>query len=176
MVVGGIAPDIITMNFRSTDSFVRKGIVMPLDSFLESETSEASARILVRIPSQVSAVVNRTGPEGTRHLNGLPSNLGFSGIYFNRNLFQKAGLPPRAPRKWNELVDFCKKLKAINTTVNPLYLAAGSTASWSLLNFLWSTGAEAVVEIAPDDWRASGRNFSPFSKRPYNEPSQPSSP
>ncbi len=76
MGVGGIAPDMISMNFRSTGSFVRKGIVMPLDSFLESETPEASARILAR----------------------LPSNLGFSGIYFDRDLFQKAGLPPRAPR------------------------------------------------------------------------------
>ena len=78
MVVGGIAPDVINMNFRSTDSFVRKGIVSPLDPLLAAETPEARARILARIPPQVDPVVNRVGPDGTRHLYGLTTNLMFS--------------------------------------------------------------------------------------------------
>ena len=155
MVVGGIAPDVINMNFRSTDSFVRKGIVSPLDPLLAAETPEARARILARIPPQVDPVVNRVGPDGTRHLYGLTTNLMFSGIYFNRELFQKAGLPQRAPRDWDELADFCRKIKSADRNLDPLYLGAGSRASWNLLNFLWSAGAEAVVETTPNEWRAA---------------------
>ena len=155
MVVGGIAPDVISMNFRSTDSFVRKGIVGPLDGLLDAETPEARAGILARIPPQIEPVVNRVGPDGERRLYGLPGNMLFSGIYFNRELFQNAGLPPRAPRTWEELLDFCRKLKAANPSTNPLYLGAGSAASWNLMSFLWSAGGEAVVESAPDEWRAA---------------------
>jgi ABC-type sugar transport system permease subunit len=155
MVVGGIAPDVISMNFRSTDSFVRKGIVGPLDGLFDAETPEARAGILARIPPQIEPVVNRVGPDGERRLYGLPGNMLFSGIYFNRELFQNAGLPPRAPRTWEELLDFCRKLKAANPSTNPLYLGAGSAASWNLMSFLWSAGGEAVVESAPDEWRAA---------------------
>ncbi|MEI6337237.1 MAG: extracellular solute-binding protein [Verrucomicrobiota bacterium] len=154
MVVGGIAPDIIAMNFRSTDSFVRMGIVSPLNPLLDAESPQSRTAILGRIPPQVEPVVKRTGPDGATHLYGLPTNPAFSGIFFNRELFQQAGLPLRAPRTWDELMEFCQKLKKSNANVNPLYLAAGSSASWNLLNFLWSAGGEAVVETAPNQWRA----------------------
>ena len=53
MIVGGIAPDIISMNFRSTDSFVRMGIVSPLNPLLDAESPQARTAILDRIPPQV---------------------------------------------------------------------------------------------------------------------------
>ena len=155
MVTGGIAPDVINMNFRSTDSFVRQGIVAPLEPFLDAETPEERERLLSRIPSQVLPVVNRVGPEGQRHLFGLPRNLLFSGIFFNRDLFNQAGLPQRAPKDWAELIEFCRKLQALGPQVNPLFLSAGTSASWNLMSFLWSAGGEAVVEKAPDEWRAA---------------------
>jgi len=155
MVTGGIAPDVINMNFRSTDSFVRKGIVAPLEPFLDAETPEERARILARIPSQVEPVVKRVGPGGGRQIYGLPRNLMFSGLFYNRDLFRRAGLPQRAPKDWNELMEFCRKLKALGPSVNPLFLSAGTSASWNLMSFLWSAGGEAVVERAPDEWRAA---------------------
>lgn len=155
MVAGGIAPDVMRMNFRSTDTFVSKGMIAPLDEFLDRETPEERARILERIPQQVLPVVNRVGPSGKRQLYGLPSSFMFTGLYFNIDLFRRAGLPMRAPANWDEMIEFAQKLKETDAKIQPIYLAGGASASWNLLSFLWSAGAEAVVETGPDEWRAA---------------------
>lgn len=71
MVAGGIAPDVIKMNFRSTDTFVSKGMIAPLEEFLDREPTAVRGEILSRIPSQVMPVVDRVGPDGSRHIYGL---------------------------------------------------------------------------------------------------------
>ncbi len=155
MIAGGIAPDVMKMNFRSADTFVRKGMVMPLDEFLQGESAEKREGILSRIPPQVLPVVNRRGPDGQRHLYGLPTNFVITGLYFNKDLFREAGLPMRAPQDWKELVEFAKKLKALGPKIRPIYLTSGQSASWNLLNFIWSAGGEAVVENTAGEWRAA---------------------
>jgi multiple sugar transport system permease protein len=155
LIAGGIAPDVLKMNFRSADGFIKQGMVAPLEEFLDAETRAARDEILARIPDQVAPVVNRLGPDGQRHLYGLPSDFKFTGIYFNKELFRRAGLPLRAPKDWDELVLFCQALKKLGPTINPLNLAKGSVASWNLLTFIWSSGGEAVVETGPGDWRAA---------------------
>lgn len=154
MIAGGIAPDVLRMNFRSIDTFVRKGMVAPLEPFLQAESAETRTEILARIPKQVRPVVDRTGPDGERRFYALPTKFIFTGLYFNRELFRRAGLPPRPPKDWAELVEFSQRLKATDSRINPLYLPSGASASWTLLNFLWSSGAEAVAETKPDEWKA----------------------
>lgn len=155
MVAGGIAPDVLQMNFRSLDTFVSKGMVAPLEGFLENEPPAERAAILARIPPQVVPVVNRIGPDGERHLYGLPNNFAFTGLYFNFDLFKRAGLPPRAPEDWEEFVEFAAKIKALGPGLRPVFLAGGSLASWNLLSFLWSAGGEAVEERGAEGWRAA---------------------
>lgn len=155
MIAGDIAPDVMRLNFRSMDTFVSKGMTAPLQEFLDQESPETREAILDRIPAQVLPVVNRIGPDGTRAIYGLPTNFVFTGLYFNRELFQLAGLPQRAPRDWNELLEFTRKLKALGPDIRPIFLNGGASASWNLLNFLWSAGAEAVVELDSGDWRAA---------------------
>ncbi len=153
MIAGGIAPDVISMNFRSLDTFVRQGMVLPLDELL-AEQPDGGAAIRERIAPQVLPVAERTGPEGIKHLYGLPTPLQVRGLFFNRELFRQAGLPDRAPADWNELLDFSRRLKEYNKGRPGLLLSAGSSASWDLIGFLWSAGGEAVSEIAPNEWRA----------------------
>ncbi len=154
MIAGGIAPDVLRMNFRSIDTFVRKGMVAPLEPFLAAEEVAVRSEIEARIPPQVLPVVDRNGPDGQRHFYALPTRFMFTGLYFNRELFQRAGLPARPPKDWAELVDFSRRLKQLDSRINPVFLPGGASASWTLLNFLWSSGAEAVVETQPDEWRA----------------------
>jgi len=154
MVAGGIAPDVLNMNFRSTDTFVRKGMVAELDDFLATEPADVREQILARIPAQVLAVVRRAGATGDTHFYGLPMNFLFSGLYFNKEIFRRAGLPLRAPNDWEELVDFARRIKQHNPGARPISMAAGTLASWSLLPFLWSAGGEAVALVKGDEWRA----------------------
>jgi len=154
MIAGGIAPDIIRMNLRSSDTYIQQGITAPLDSFIE-EDREKGVDILGGVLPQFLPVVRKVGPEGTTHIYGLPTSTVVSGLYFNKELFRLAGLPPRAPRDWEELSEFASKIKALGPNHAGLYLPAGSSAAFHLMNLLRAAGGDAVVEIAPNTWRAS---------------------
>lgn len=154
MIAGGIAPDVIRMQFRSSDTYIQQGIVAPLDSFVAQALSEGDD-IVAGIPPQLLPVLRKRGPEGTRHIFGLPTQVLVSGLYFNRELFRKAGLPPRAPRDWAELTDFARKICALGPQYRGLILPAGPSAAFHLMNFIRAADADAVIEIAPDEWRAA---------------------
>lgn len=153
MVAGGIAPDVIRMNFRSMDSFVQQGIIAPLDDFLKTEP-DAGASLSKAILPQFHEVIFRSDHAGRKKLYGLPTGLLVMGVYYNREIFRQAGLPERAPANWQELADFASRIKALDVGYNPLFLGAGISASWYLTGFLWSAGGDVVKEIAPGDWRA----------------------
>lgn len=153
MIAGDIAPDVFNMNFRSMDTFVGQGMVAPLDEFVaraKAEGNDVEGRIL----PQVRDVVFRPWPEGQRHLYGLPDQLLVVGLFYNRELFRRAGLPPRAPNDWEEMVEFAGKIAELGPEYTGLLLSTGQAASWNLMNFLWSAGGEAVREIGPNEWRA----------------------
>jgi len=154
MIAGDIAPDVLNMNFRSMDTFVSKGLVAPLDE-LKKEAEARGVDVQSRLLKQVLDVVYRNGPDGQRRLYGLPDQLLVRGLYYNKELFQHVGLPQRAPATWEEMVEFCRRIVAHDSNYKGLHLASGSSSSWDLINFIWSAGGEAVVEIAPNEWRAA---------------------
>jgi len=155
MIAGGIAPDVLFVNFRKIDSYVRQGFLYPLDEFIAEEVGENPAWRKERILPQIEPVVNRPGPDGLDHCYAVPIQYLVMGLYFNRPLFREAGLPPRAPRDWEELVKFARVIHEKNPRNHGLLLNNGQQASWNLMNFLWSSGAEAVREVGRNDWRAA---------------------
>ncbi len=154
MIAGGIAPDVLYVNFRKIDSYVRQGFLYPLDDFIEREQKRDPAWVSQRILPQVQDVVWRPGADGTKHCYALPGQYLVMGLYFNRPLFRQAGLPQRVPKDWEELVEFSRRIKELDQRNRGLVLYNGQQASWNLMNFLWSAGGDAVKEIAPNDWRA----------------------
>ncbi len=154
MIAGNIAPDVLVMKFRSIDSFVSKGMVAPLDANV-AEAELAGFDPARRIPPYVRDVVYRSGPDGERHLYGLPLPPFVAGLYYNRELFREAGLPDRAPRDWDEMLQFARKIRALGSQYKPITFNAGPSAAWDLMNFIWSAGGEALTEIAPGEWRAA---------------------
>lgn len=153
MIAGGIAPDVLNMNFRSVDSFVRQGMVAPLDGLLADEKAKGND-LLARVLPQVLPVITREGPDKKPSVYALPDTFLVVGLYFNREAFRQAGLPERAPADWGELVSFSQTLQKANPGMKGLLLNGGTLASWNLMSFLWSAGADAVKEVAPNDWRA----------------------
>lgn len=154
MIAGGIAPDVLYVNFRKIDSYVRQGFLYPLDEFIEREKKINPEWVSERILPQVEDVVWRPGPDGTKHLYALPGQYLVMGLYFNKPLFRQAGLPQRVPKDWDELIEFSRKINELDRRNRGLVLYNGQQASWNLMNFLWSAGGDAVKEVAPDDWRA----------------------
>ncbi len=154
MIAGGIAPDIIRMNFRSSDTYIRQGIAAPLDAFLK-EAASAGDDILATVPPQILPVLRKSGPDGVPQVYGLPGPLMVSSLFFNKELFRRAGLPARAPKDWEELAAFAQKIKALGPRVHGLALPAGASASFHLMNFIRSAGGDAVAEVGLDEWRAT---------------------
>lgn len=149
MIAGGIAPDVIRMNFRSSDTYIRQGIVTPLNEFLDLDPAPLSI-----VPSQVLPVIQKSNPGETPKIYGLPLQLVVSGLYFNRELFRKAGLPQRPPRNWEEMLAFARKIQSLHPDYHGLFLQSGASASFTLMNFIRAAGGDAVKEIAEDEWRA----------------------
>ena len=153
MIAGGISPDVLELNFRSMDTFVSQGLVSPLDGFVQA--ADAAGRgVSERILPQVLPVVRRLGPGGEEHLFGIPANFMVMGLFFNKDVFRRAGLPLRAPADWVELREFARKIKALGNGYEGLWMTSGANASWNLISFIWSAGGDAVKEVGPNDWRA----------------------
>lgn len=154
MVIGGIAPDVIRMNFRSMDSFVRHGVVAPLDDYIHESPDRM---IWDRVPGQIRPVLVRPSPldKDQEHIYGLPFSPVVVGLFYNKEVFRLAGLPDRPPGDWNEMAAFARKIRDLGPDYNGIFLAGGAEASWNLMNFLWSAGGEAVVESTPGQWRAA---------------------
>lgn len=154
MIAGGISPDVLNVNFRRIDSYVRQGILSPLDAFIAQAERDDPDWKTKHILPQIDPVVRRPDDEGRGHYYALPVQYAVMGLYFNRPLFREAGLPPRAPRDWDELVAFAEKINAVDPRNKGLVLNSGQQAAWNLMNFLWSTGGDAVEEVRPNQWRA----------------------
>ena len=155
MIAGGISPDVLNVTFRKIDSYVRQGILYPLNEFMAEEEAKNPNWKKSRILPQIEPVVNRPDAEGAAHYYALPVQYAVMGLYYNRPLFRQAGLPTRAPKDWAELVEFAKKINALDPLNKGLVVNSGQQSSWNLMNFLWSTGAEAVEEVKPKEWRAT---------------------
>lgn len=155
MIAGGTSPDVLYVNFRKIDSYVRQGILYPLDKFIADEESRHPGWKSERILPQIEGVVRRPGPDGLNNVYALPTQYLATGLYYNRPLFRQAGLPVRAPRDWQELVEFCRKIKALDSRNTGLLLKSGQQSSWNLMNFLWSAGGDAVKETGKNDWSAA---------------------
>lgn len=154
MIAGGISPDVLYVNFRKIDSYVRQGFLYPLDTFIAEQEANDPLWLKKRVFPQVEPVIRRIGPDGGEHIYAIPIQYSVMGLYYNRPLFRRAGLPMRAPKDWDELIEFSKKIMALDPKYHGLFLNTGQLASWNLMNFLWSSGAQAVEEVSPNEWRA----------------------
>lgn len=155
MIAGGISPDILYVNFRKIDSYVRQGILLPLDEYIDKEKA-ADPDWDKRLLPQVKPVIYRPSPsDNIDRCYAIPTRYYVMGLYYNKALFRSAGLPQRTPKDWDELVEFCKKINALDYRNKALLLNSGQNSSWNLMNFLWSTGADAVKEVDKNDWRAT---------------------
>ncbi|MFA5093810.1 MAG: extracellular solute-binding protein [Candidatus Omnitrophota bacterium] len=83
-------------------------------------------------------------------LYGAPWLVGTRALFYNKDLFRKAGLDPEdPPETWNELLEYSKKIEKLGTGVHGFGIYVGEPYTpWQLfLPFAWSNGAEV---LSPD--------------------------
>ncbi len=150
-IAGGVAPDVVYLNFRRSDTYIRQGFLAPLDPYLadipEDEFNE-------RVHPKIRPVVRRAGPDGTVQTWALPYG-GLLGrcLLYRKDRFDEAGLaPPDESWTWDDLLHASRVLSDPARGRYGIRLARGNHESYHFTSFLWSAGGE-FMSYHPDENR-----------------------
>jgi len=147
-MAGGVAPDVLYVNFRISDSYIQQGSLYPLDDYLNEWAKEEDLSDKIYPP--VWQVIKRQG-----HVWAIPFSTYVMVLMYRKDLFREAGLDPeRPPQNWDELYEYAKKLTVPEKGQYGMAVTGGPRAAWWFMEFLWSAGADAVVDDGNDNWRA----------------------
>jgi ABC-type glycerol-3-phosphate transport system substrate-binding protein len=160
-MAGGVAPDVMYVNFRQSDSYISQGFLAPLDEYVKrwagvNDIRDAPAKLRHLILPQMWPVIMRPGPDGKEHIWAIPYGGALAKVLvYRKDHFRKAGLDPeRPPKNWDELYTYAKRLTDSKIGQYGFGLAAGQSASWHFIDFIWSAGGDALRQEADGEWRA----------------------
>jgi len=156
-IAGGLAPDILYVNFRKSDTYIQNGFLHPLDRpedlYLQAMSSEETD---FRIHPKLWPIIRRKGPAGETHVWAMPFGgaLG-KALLFRKDLFAAKGVPfPTADWTWDDLMDAAQRLTSPEERTYGFLLTRGKHEAYHWMTFLWSAGGEAMLyDEAADQWR-----------------------
>ncbi len=158
-IAGGMAPDVLYLNFRRSDNYIQNRFLYPLDkpedNYLTSMTQE---EIDFRIHPKLMPVIHRKGPDGEKHVWALPYGGALGKVLlFRKDLFDAKGIPyPTADWTWDDLIAAAKKITDPAKGIDGMLLGRGKHESWYWVTFLWSAGGEVMVyNEEKDEWRCT---------------------
>ena len=154
-IAGGVAPDILYVNFRQSDTYIQNNFLYPLDEFLASEDPAA---LSLRVEQPVWQVIHRARKGSkTEYTWMLPYETLVRVLMYRKDVFRRAGLDPqKPPRTWDEFFAYARRLTDPEQGAWGTVLASGPQAAYDWLPFLWGAGGEAVTyDPKKQEWRAS---------------------
>jgi len=154
-IAGGVAPDILYVNFRQSDTYIQNNFLYPLDEFIARENPEDMA---LRVEAPVWQVIRRIRKgDDKEHTWALPYETLVRVLLYRKDVFRRAGLDPnRPPRTWEEFRNYARILSDPANSNYGTVLAGGSQAAYDWLPFLWAAGGDAVsYDSVNRQWNAS---------------------
>ena len=174
-IAGDIAPDVVSVNFRQSQTYISMGLLYPLDEYVE-ELAGATIKdghllnneeylvrlkegdnwslIEDRVPPQCWNVMRRISREGDGyHIYAFPVGPVALGLKFNRLLLSEhadEGIELRAPRDWEELLSWAKILTDPEKGHYGILISATEPA-FEFANFLYAAGGDVVQQVAVDE-------------------------
>ncbi|MCE5315270.1 MAG: extracellular solute-binding protein [Armatimonadota bacterium] len=110
-VVGRVPPDVIYPGRNTMGDWASRGAFIPLDDLIARDRHEKDG---VRREEYYKAAWDEIVYKGKTY--AVPDDIDTRALYYNRELFRKAGLDPdRPPRTWDELEEYTKKLTLYNS-------------------------------------------------------------
>jgi multiple sugar transport system substrate-binding protein len=106
-------PDIVIVNSVTIGSFVDRGYLVPMDAFIE--TGEIN-------PEDFYEGMWNSGVFSDQ-VFGLPIDTGTRALYWNKAMFEEAGIEP--PTRWDQLIDVAKQLTNADEGIYGLSAVAG---------------------------------------------------
>lgn len=162
------APDLVYEDTFRISSDIEAGYLRPLDDYLD--TWQTWSRFVDTAKTAAKAEDGKT--------YGVPDGTDTRGLWFNKEIFAKAGLPADwQPRSWDEILDAARTIKEKVPGVTPLNVytgkAPGETAvmqSFEML--LYGTGENPLYDPKAKKWVTGGQGFEDalsFIKTVYSE-------
>ena len=154
-IAGDMAPDILYINFRKSDTYIRNHFLYPLDEYV-SQLSRKQLKEWVN--PKIWPVIKRKGAKGKEHIWAMPYG-GMLGqvLLYRKDLFDSNKIPfPDKNWTWGKMLDAAKKITDPANDVYGMSLWRGAHESYLWMTFLWSAGGEAMVyNKKTDEWRCT---------------------
>ncbi len=141
-------PNLFTAYFTDADRLKNSGYGKDLTEILKK------AGYYENINPQVADILGKDGK-----IYAIPTNGYVLGLMFNAKLFKEAGLVNadgsyKAPKTWDEVVEFAKIIKEKTGKAGFVLEAADNTGGWLFTNIAWSFGVDFMEEI-DGKWQAT---------------------
>jgi multiple sugar transport system permease protein len=154
-IAGGVAPDIMYVNFRQSDTYIQNNFLYPLDEFMDREDSEIFD---LRVEKPVWQVIKRKKKgDSEERVWMLPYETLVRVLMYRKDVFKRAGLDPnKAPKNWQEFKEYAQILSDPANGNYGTILSSGPQAAYDWLPFLWAAGGDAVrYNEEKEVWEAS---------------------
>lgn len=156
-IAGGVAPDVLYINFRKSDNYIRNNFLYPLDKPEDGYlTSLSQEEIDFRINPKLWPVIKRKGPGGAEHVWAIPWGGALGKVLlFRKDLFDAKGVPhPTTQWTWDDMLSAARKLTDPKRGVYGFLLTRSKQESYYWVSFLWSAGGEVMeYDATTDSWR-----------------------
>lgn len=133
-VVAGNPPTIAHMAHCYAPQLVKKGYIQALDDFIAKDPE-------VSKDDFVASLYKTNVYQGKVY--GVPFNCSNPVVYYNRDLFRKAGLnPDNPPKTWDEAYNVAKKISKLGEGIYGYNIERGS--GWISQGYVWQFGGEWI--------------------------------
>ncbi|MGI5403016.1 ABC transporter substrate-binding protein [Streptomyces sp. CA-135486] len=149
------APDLVYEDTFRINSDIKAGYLKPLDDYLA--TWADWSRFADTAKAAAKAEDGRT--------YGIPDGTDTRGLWFNRELFAKAGLPANwQPKNWAEILTAARTIKRKVPGVIPLNVYTGKEVGEAAVMqgfemLVYGTGADPLYDPAAKKWVTGSKGF-----------------
>lgn len=146
-IAAGAAPDLISVATEGLQLMASKDLLIPLDSYVTKDMSSLQGYFDQIHPALVESMMYQG------HLYELPDSFNAGSMFYNADLFQKAGLE-RPADNWNmdDFHSYATKLNGLGGDVNAFDWVVRLWGSWT--SFLYANNGNLLEEgkYSGGDW------------------------
>lgn len=137
------APDLIAEDTFQLGTDVNAGFLEPLDEYLVDYEDWNNGSYYEKLKAGCTAQDGK--------VYAIPYNTDVRGLWYNKEIFKKAGLPEEwQPKTWNDILDACKAIKENVPDVVPFWcnsgVATGEATSMETYQMLYNGTGEKLLD------------------------------
>jgi multiple sugar transport system substrate-binding protein len=146
--VSGQLPNLYSTWFTETQKIIKAGYARDITNVLQEVGYDQA------LNPQMMGIF-----KDDNKIYGLPLGGYYVGLWYNVNLFKKAGLVdangvPKYPQTYDELLQTAKTIKDKTGKAGFFYPTKNNQGGWMFMNIAWAYGAEFEQQQADGKWKA----------------------